>query len=343
MVNAMSKSLRGHMAGREKSEVTAAISGISNKESMSFKRFAIVFWCCIMWIATSTFAQRAVPELWGLHVHDEAHVLSTETVAKLEQQLDAYEDSTSNQLAILIIPSLDGDVLEQYSLRVAESWRLGQAEKDNGALLLIAINDRKMRIETGQGLEGPLTDAVCSQIIRNELAPAFRKEQYDEGVTNAVNAMIHAIGGEYTAADEDGDGNADMGLKERIFIGIFIFFILGIFTVFAILSPGCAGWFIYVFLIPFYALFPLVVVGSETGIGILITYLVAVPILKLLLPRTAWGGRLTKTLSSSGGSGDGKWSSGSGWGGFSSGSSGSGGGFSGGGGSFGGGGSSGSW
>lgn len=317
--------------------------------SKTIIRFPVVAWCCIMSITTLTsHAQRAVPELWGLHVHDDAHVLSAAAVGQLEHQLKAYEDSTSNQLAILIIPSLDGEVLEQYSLRVAEAWQLGQADKDNGALLLIVVNDRKIRIETGRGLEGVLTDAVCSRIIRNEIAPAFRKDEYDNGVTNAVRAMIGAIAGEYTADDDDGDGNADLGLKERVMIGLFVFFVLGIFTVIGILSPGCAGWFLYVFLIPFYALFPLVVVGTNAGIGILIAYLIAFPVLKALLPRTSWGSRLTKTLSSSGSSGGRKWSSGSGWGGWtggfgSSGGGGGGGGFSGGGGSFGGGGSSGSW
>lgn len=287
-------------------------------------------------------AQRPVPELWGLHVHDDAHILSAEAVDRLERELTVYQDSSSNQLAILIIPSLDDEVLEQYSLRVAESWRLGQADKDNGALLLIVVSDRKMRIETGKGLEGALTDAVCSRIIRNEIAPAFRKGDYDIGVTAGINAMVAAIRGEYTATDEDGDTNADLGWKEKLVIGLFIFAVLGIFTVIGIASPGCAGWFLYVFLIPFYAVFPMIVVGTGGGLGILITYLIAFPILRALLPKTSWGSRLTKTLATSGKSRGGRWSSGSGWGGGFGGGSG-GGGFSGGGGSFGGGGSSGSW
>ncbi|MGC3948223.1 MAG: TPM domain-containing protein [Chryseolinea sp.] len=306
----------------------------------------------LVWLLTAGgtiagFGQRAVPELWGLHVHDDAHVLSSEAIDRLEHQLDLYEDSTSNQLAILVIPSLDGDVLEQYSLRVAEAWRLGQSDKDNGALLLIALNDRKMRIEVGQGLEGVLTDAVCSRIIWNEIAPPFRQGNYDQGITAGVNSMIAAIGGEYTATDADADGNADFSLKEKVLIGLFLFVVLGIFTVIGILSPGCAGWFLFVFLIPFYALFPMMIVGTGGGLGILITYLVVYPLLKLLLPKTAWGSRVTKKLSSSGKSRGGRWSGGSGWGGWSSGSGGGrssgGGGFSGGGGSFGGGGSSGSW
>lgn len=307
---------------------------------------------CVALIATHlitlhSYAQRAVPELWGMHVHDDAHVLSQATVERLEQQLIAYEDSTSNQLAILIIRSLDGEVLEQYSLRVAESWRLGNADKDNGALLLIAIDDRKMRIETGSGLEGVLTDAVCSRIIRNEIAPAFRQGDYDAGVAAAVDAMIAAIGGEYTATDDDGDGNPDLSFPARLGIGLVIFGALAIFTTIGILAPGCAGWFVYVFLIPFYALFPLIIVGTNWVIGILIVYLIAFPLLKILLPKTAWGKKAVKNFTGSGGTRGGSWSAGSGRGGWSGGfgSSGrsSGGGFSGGGGSFGGGGSSGSW
>ena len=311
------------------------------------RTMAIWFLLAVVWtVGVAKSTQRTVPALWGLHVHDEAGVLSQAAIDRLEKELKEYEDSTSNQLAILVIPSLDGDILEQYSLRVAESWKLGQADKDNGALLLIVVDDRKMRIETGQGLEGALTDAVCSRIIRKEIAPAFRKGDYDEGISAGIQAMITAIGGEYVAEDADNDGNADLSWKERILIGLFIFGVLGIFTIFAILTPGCGGWFLYAFLIPFYALFPIVVVGTEAGLTILAIYLIACPLAKVLLPRSGWGKRVLKKMGS--GSGKGTWSSGSGWGsrwssGGSGWSSGGGGGFSGGGGSFGGGGSSGSW
>ncbi len=99
-------------------------------------------------------AQKAVPELWGLHVHDEAHILTQPAIDKLEQQLIAYQDSTSNEIAVLIIPSLEGDALEDYSMRVVEKWKLGKKKKDNGVLLLIVVDEHKIRIETGYGLEG---------------------------------------------------------------------------------------------------------------------------------------------------------------------------------------------
>jgi uncharacterized protein len=146
-----------------------------------------------------SFAQLAIPELWGTRVHDEAKVLSPEFVHRLEQLLKAHEDSTSNQIAVLIVPSLNGEVIEDYTLRVAEAWKLGQQKNDNGVLLFIAINDRKARIEVGEGLEGPLPDAIASQIIRNELAPYFRQDNYEGGVAAATTAIIKAIGGEYKA------------------------------------------------------------------------------------------------------------------------------------------------
>ena len=104
----------------------------------------------------AVFAQRTIPEHGGVWVHDEANVLSAATKAQLEAILKAERDSTSNQIAILIIPSLDGEALEDFSLRVAEKWKLGKKDTDNGVLFLISIGDRKVRIEVGQGLEGRL-------------------------------------------------------------------------------------------------------------------------------------------------------------------------------------------
>ena len=143
------------------------------------------------------YGQLSIPEHGGVWVHDEANVLAPATKALLESILKAERDSTSNQIAVLIIPSLQGESLEEYSLRVSEKWRLGQEAKDNGVLLLIAVNDRDIRIETGYGLEGVLTDAISSRINRNEIAPYFRQGNYDEGVRAGVTAIIQAIKGEY--------------------------------------------------------------------------------------------------------------------------------------------------
>jgi uncharacterized protein len=297
--------------------------------------YSVVLLCFLLVPA----AAQEIPELWGMHVHDEAKILSAETLDHLEKRLIAYEDSTSNQIAILTILTLNDTPLEEYSLKVAEHWKLGDEGKDNGVLLLIVVDDHKMRIETGYGLEGVLTDAVSSRIIRNEIAPEFRQNDFDAGITAGTRAIMRAIGGEYSA-DEGKNGIEELGLIPRLLIGLFVFGVLGVFTFLAIILPGCAGWVLYAFLIPFYGTFPMIVLGTDGALAVAGAYVVGLPIAKLLLAKSGWGKRMRKRMGTTG-SGSG-WSSASGWsGGGSSGRSS--GGFSGGGGSFGGGGSSGSW
>jgi uncharacterized protein len=144
-------------------------------------------------------AQVPIPELWGARVHDDAKILNAAFVSELELLLKAHEDSTSNQIAILIIPALNDVPVEDYTFRVAENWKLGTEEKDNGVLLFVAVKDRKVRIEVGEGLEGVLPDAIGNQIIRNEIAPNFRQQNYEAGIRAGVQAVIQAIGGEYQA------------------------------------------------------------------------------------------------------------------------------------------------
>jgi uncharacterized protein len=160
----------------------------------SLKLFLTAF---VLFIYTSTFAQRAIPPHGGVWVHDEANVLSPATVAQLEQILKAERDSTSNQIAVLIVPSLEGEDMDGFGIRVAEAWKIGDQKKDNGVIFIVAIQDRKMRIEVGLGLEGVLTDALSSRINRNEVAPHFRQGNYDAGITAGTLAIIQAIKGTY--------------------------------------------------------------------------------------------------------------------------------------------------
>lgn len=169
-------------------------------------------------------AQPKVPELWGTRIHDQANILSPAFVSQLEQQLKLYEDSTSNQIAILIVESLEDYPIEEYALEVAETWKLGQEDKDNGALLLIALRDRKVRIEVGEGLEGVLPDAVANQIIRNEMAPRFRENDYEGGISASVNAMIKAIGGEYQVEQAPVSGRR--GRKGSIWFTLIVLIII---------------------------------------------------------------------------------------------------------------------
>jgi len=291
-------------------------------------------------ISFSVVAQKAVPELWNTRVHDEAHVLKQETIEALEKKLKVYEDSTSNQIAILILSTLDGESIEECSMRVAEKWVLGQKEKDNGVLLLIAVDDHAMRIEVGAGLEGVLTDALCSRIIRNEMAPNFRRADFDTGVTAAIEAIIAGIGGEYKG-DDASDVN-ELTLTARILIGLGIYAVLGIFAFFALIIQDRWAWFMYAFLIPFFAIFPALVFPLRLWYVPGLSYIIIFPIIKWLTMRSAWGKKMGKTMASGGGSGS-RSSSGSSSSSWSSSGRSSGSSFSGGGGSFGGGGSSGGW
>ncbi len=289
-----------------------------------------------------------VPFLAG-RVTDNAEILSPAMRQTLTEQLKSHEDKTGNQIAVLTVPTLGGESVEDYAVAVFESWKLGQKGKDNGVLILVAPQDRRMRIEVGYGLEGVLTDLLAGRIIRNEMTPRFKAGDYNGGIEAGVNAVIGVLEGNEAAAGDiaaDGDTSGlhieapDMPVTERILIGAFVFGIIGLFTVVGVLTPG-VGWFLYFFLIPFWAVFPMVVVGSKIALILLATYLIAYPIVKLSLRNAAWYKLAARDLRTKGSASIGGFTltSGSSSGGWSSG----GGGFSGGGGSSGGGGASGSW
>lgn len=162
------------------------------------KYFLLLFFLTTSFV---TFSQRDIPPHGGVWVHDDANILSPSTKAELEAVLKHHRDSTSNQIAVLLVPSLDGDDIDDYANRVFQEWKLGDEKKDNGVLFLIAMQDKKMRIEVGYGLEGTLTDALSSRINRNEVSPYFRTGDYENGVKAGVVAIIKAIQGTYVNED----------------------------------------------------------------------------------------------------------------------------------------------
>jgi uncharacterized protein len=233
-----------------------------------------------------------VPFLSG-RVNDTAGLLSAETVRELEELLKSHEDSTSNQVAILTVPGLGGEKLEEFSLRVAETWKLGRQGKDNGVLLLIARDERSVRIEVGRGLEGDLPDITCGIIIRREIVPRFRNGDFDGGVREGVHAILAAIGGSYTPAEEDSAGpSAD--LLPRILAFLVFLVVVGAFTIIGILTRGCQSWFLYVFLIPFWSLFPSVLLNPPSAIAATVLYLVGFPLAKWWIGRSTFGKSLVK-------------------------------------------------
>jgi len=133
------------------------------------------------------------------YVNDHANLLSDGEKARLESLLRRFEAETTDQVVLLIIPSLEGDSLEDFSMRVAESWKVGQKGKDNGVIFLVSVEDRKARIEVGYGLEGALTDAQSGRILRNLVFPAFRQGDYYGGIQGGLVGILKQIQGEFTA------------------------------------------------------------------------------------------------------------------------------------------------
>ena len=181
----------------------------------------------LLLVSPPATAQQSVPALTG-RVMDLADVLRPETENFLETTLRLHEDSTSNQLAILTIQSLEGEAIEEFSLRTARSWQLGQAEKDNGVLLVVAVDDRRLRIEVGFGLEGALPDALAGRIIRNDITPHFRDGDYDAGVRAGVRSILSAIEGEYDGGPEGSSSSGGEDFFFYTFFGIFGLFFFGL-------------------------------------------------------------------------------------------------------------------
>ena len=263
-----------------------------------------------------------VPELSG-RVVDTASMFSPATVHQLEGLLAAFEAEDSTQIIVLTIDSLQGQNLEEFSLKIAEKWQIGQKNADNGALLLIVKNDRKIRIEVGYGLEGSLTDLLAGRIIRDIITPSFRNSNFDQGVINGVTAMIGTVRGEFSASSLPSQG----GKPGNDFTGFLIFSLFAFFNLGRIFRKR--KWIV-------------------SGIGAILGPLlgsvffgIGWPTLLLLIPVGVIIGFLSSSFTGSFFSGG---SSGrTGGTGYSSGGFSSGGGFSGGGGGFGGGGSSGGW
>lgn len=157
---------------------------------------------CLLWalLLPSWIMALEVPRLTA-RVNDYAAILSPSTVLQLEGALQAFETDQSTQIVVLTIPSLEGEVLEEYSIRVAEQWKIGRKDVDNGAILLIARNERKLRIEVGYGLEGSLTDLISGRIIRDVIVPRFKQGNFDQGVIDGVSAIMATVRGEFSAAD----------------------------------------------------------------------------------------------------------------------------------------------
>lgn len=247
-------------------------------------------------------------------VTDLTQSLTSEQQAQLEAKLAAFEQKKGSQIAVLIVPSTAPEAIEQYSIRVVDAWKLGREKPDDGVLVLVAKDDRKMRIEVGYGLEGAIPDLIAKRIITEIMAPSFRQDDFYGGINNAVDKLIGLISGEQLpepAASKSNIGN----LGDMFFAIFFGGVILG-----GILR-AIFGKFLGSVL-------------NGAAVGLLVWLIGGVVFLAVIFGIFAF----FATFASGSGWGTGHGGGYSGGGGF-----GSGGGFSGGGGGFGGGGASGNW
>jgi len=178
-------------------------------------------------------AQQNPPRL----VNDFAHVLTADQAAALEQKLVAYNDSTSSQITIVTVETTGDYVPEEYALKILRDWGVGSKKNNNGIVLLAAINDRKLRIEVGDGLEGAIPDITAKQIIDNEISPNLREGNYYRGFDRAVDALIKAAAGEYKATIHEKDVNRTRGGG---LLGIIIIFII-ILVILSRINGGGGG------------------------------------------------------------------------------------------------------
>jgi uncharacterized protein len=168
-----------------------------------------------------------VPPLTG-RVVDLAEILPADVEARVSDLLAEQERRTGNQIAVLTVRSLVGEALEDYAHRVASAWALGRKGTDNGVLILVAPNDRGVRIEVGYGLEGALTDVKASRIIRREMIPQFRAGSYAAGVEAGVRAVIATIDGTYQAPEEPAAPGGHETVLMAIFAGVVVGAVIGV-------------------------------------------------------------------------------------------------------------------
>ncbi|MCP2011994.1 uncharacterized protein L1274_005748 [Duganella sp. HSC-15S17] len=194
------------------------MAGARRAASASLLAFAL-------WVPFSAGAQIAVPPLTG-HVTDQTATLTAEQANSLEQTLQSFEAKKGSQLAVLIVPTTAPETIEQYALRVAEQWKLGRKKIDDGAILLVAKNDRALRIEVGYGLEGPLNDATSKRIISEIITPYFKQGDFYGGIAAGTGQMMRLVDGEQLPAPETRLDRAD-GAQRYLPVAFILVFTIG--------------------------------------------------------------------------------------------------------------------
>ncbi len=283
-------------------------------------------------IATSLHALE-VPHLSG-RVNDYANMISPETEALLDGRLAELERTDSTQVVVLTVTDIEGMAIEDFSMRVAEKWKIGHKKLDNGVIFLVSKNDRKMRIEVGYGLEGRLTDLIAGRILDRAVKPSFKSGDFNSGFIRGVDGIIAVVRGEYAASDApvaQSSGNAK-SWKDWYITSVLLFILIttAVIGYRSMLWGTLSGPAQMLLFLGFFPPFSISYLLSLVMVGLVLGFF-------LSLVGKAFTGGWGSSGGGTGYSGSSHWSGGSSGGGWS------GGGFSGGGGSFGGGGASSSW
>lgn len=294
----------------------------ANAATVCFKRLWLLigFACALLFAITYARAEVAIPPL-KKHATDLTATFSTQELAQLEQKLTAFEQAKGSQIAVLIVPTTQPETIEQYAMRVAETWKLGRKGIDDGILLLIAQNDHALRIEVGYGLEGAVPDAKAKRIVADIITPQFKQGQFAAGIHAGIDALIGLIkgeplpqpGGKHSSASQFDDNSFTLLLLASLILGRMLQVFLGRLVGSGVtgIGLGFVGWMIF----------------SSVSLAVLIA--IAAFVLNLFLNANPGLYRGSRT----------HWPNS----GYRGGGFGGGGGFSGGGGGFGGGGASGRW
>lgn len=204
------------------------------------------FWVAVVIGPRVSLAAFVVPEKPTGFVSDFAGMMSAEEVSSLESKLNDFNATTTIEIAVITIKSLDGDTIENAAQKIFDTWKIGKAKADNGALILVSLEDRKARIQTGYGLEGALTDIQSSQIINEVIVPAFRAEKYYEGLSAAADDIILAVKGEARFSGS-GENLKDSWIMKLLFSDsgwIFIFLPVLILRVLAFFLGRTKSWWL---------------------------------------------------------------------------------------------------
>jgi uncharacterized protein len=205
-----------------------------------------LLWCCC------ASAAEVIPPAPARYFNDYASVVSAPTANRLNQTLENFERDTSSQIIVAIFTKMQSDSsIEDYTVRVARAWKVGQKDNNNGIVLFVFVQDHKMYIQVGYGLEGALPDSICKRIISQEITPRFKQGDFDGGLSAGVTAILAATKGEYkgrgnTVADSGG-GSSSQSVPGVVVIVFIIFFVIIFLSIISRSSrrSGGGGWIFF--------------------------------------------------------------------------------------------------